>query len=409
MRKRGTGTYWQDKKSGRWQWRISITDHAGIRHRKKVTAISLEELTKKVEIWQKSQKGSHDIKDVDMEQLGKLFLATSKYSIRGKTYIGYRSNILNYIIPQYRHRNIKSIKPYEIQNWLHSMKEKKAPSTIATVKRVLSVMMNFALINGLLDRNPVVLVKLPKHQHKAIKIITVDKMRELLNLSKNIALEESDNIGKTYLNKLYFVFIWTLTFTGCRSGELASVMYSDIRGGCLYIHRSLTVDYDGRSILSPSTKTLQSTRTIKLDEKTLNILKYWTAYQKNYKKIVGNYFDNRRGLVFCNTRGGIISRTDMLRRYWHPLLEKLNIDKQGLHLTRRFHASFLAQSGITLPLVAARLGHADCTVLERYYLGAVESQDVIIEALGDLELITERDDTNDTRKKAPGAATPGDD
>lgn len=84
---------------------------------------------------------------------------------------------------------------------------------------------------------------------------------------------------------------------------------------------------------------------------------------------------------FANAAGGFVSVTNLIRRYWHPLLHEAGLPTMGLHSLRKFHASYLAKAGIALPEIAARLGHADCTVLNRYYLTTVSDQRDIINAL----------------------------
>ena len=74
----------------------------------------------------------------------------------------------------------------------------------------------------------------------------------------------------------------------------------------------------------------------------------------------------------------------------------------GLHSLRKFHASYLAKAGIALPEIAARLGHADCTVLNRYYLTTVSDQKDIVNALAHFGPGT----APKTQKNPPDAATP---
>lgn len=47
-RSNGSGTYWQDKSTGRWCWQSQETGRDGIPRRKKITAKSLEALMQKV-------------------------------------------------------------------------------------------------------------------------------------------------------------------------------------------------------------------------------------------------------------------------------------------------------------------------------------------------------------------------
>lgn len=225
-------------------------------------------------------------------------------------------------------------------------------------------------------------------------------MQELLRLAKIKADEGSNNIGTDYLQKMYYVFIYLGAMTGCRAGELAALTWPDFQDGKLKIHNNLTVDHDGRQIIAdPKSET--SRRTLALDLDTSHLLTKWRQYQQGYRRTVGTYYADERQLIFANAAGGFVSVTNLIRRYWHPLLHEAGLPTMGLHSLRKFHASYLAKAGIALPEIAARLGHSDCTVLNRYYLTTVSDQRDIINALAHFDSEPEPK----TPKNPPDAAT----
>ncbi|MCF0154091.1 site-specific integrase [Megasphaera sp.] len=401
IRKRGNGTYWQDRTTGRWCWQCQETGRDGIPRRKKITAKSLEVLTQRVTTYRQQKSQGLPTDELTVEQWAKVFLQSGKSTWKGKTYRNYLGALKNHIVPAFRTRKLATLRPYEIQQWFQELLERPLSiSTVLTIRRIFEVVLSEAVRNGLIDKNPVCLARPPKYKKKPIRIMSLEQMQELLRLAKIKADEGSNNIGTDYLQKMYYVFIYLGAMTGCRAGELAALTWPDFQDGKLKIHNNLTVDHDGRQIIAdPKSET--SRRTLALDPDTSHLLTKWRQYQQGYRRTVGTYYADERQLIFANAAGGFVSVTNLIRRYWHPLLHEAGLPTMGLHSLRKFHASYLAKAGIALPEIAARLGHADCTVLNRYYLTTVSDQRDIINALAHFDSEPEPK----TPKNPPDAAT----
>ncbi|MFV0617643.1 tyrosine-type recombinase/integrase [Megasphaera sp. WILCCON 0056] len=401
IRKRGNGTYWQDRTTGRWCWQCQETGRDGIPRRKKITAKSLEVLTQRVTTYQQQKSQGLPTDELTVEQWAKVFLQSGKSTWKGKTYRNYLGALKNHIVPAFRTRKLATLRPYEIQQWFQELLERPLSiSTVLTIRRIFEVVLSEAVRNGLIDKNPVRLARPPKYKKKPIRIMSLEQMQELLRLAKIKADEGSNNIGTDYLQKMYYVFIYLGAMTGCRAGELAALTWPDFQDGKLKIHNNLTVDHDGRQIIAdPKSET--SRRTLALDPDTSHLLTKWRQYQQGYRRTVGTYYADERQLIFANAAGGFVALTNLIRRYWHPLLHEAGLPSMGLHSLRKFHASYLAKVGIALPDIAARLGHADCTVLNRYYLTTVSNQRDIINALAHFDSEPEPK----TPKNPPDAAT----
>ena len=375
------GTYWQDKSNGRWCWQVQETGRDGLPYRKKITAKSLEVLTQKVKDYRQKNAQGFPTGELTVEQWSSVFLKSGKSTWKGKTYRNYLGALKNHIIPAFRTRKLPSLKPYELQEWFQELLDQRlSVSTVLTIRRIFEVFLSEAVRNGLINSNPVRLTRPPKHPKKPIKIMSVEQMQKILQLAREKADKGSANLGTDYLDKMYFVLISTGTMSGGRIGELTALTWLDLYHGNLIIRHNLTVNHDGKvSISDPKSETSQTT--IALAPETLHLLEKWRRYQQGYKRTVGTYFANDRNLIFANAAGGFLSHTNFIRRYWHPLLREAGLPPMGFHSLRKFHASYLAKAGVSLPDIAARLGHADCTVLNRFYLTTVSDQHEIVEAL----------------------------
>lgn len=380
MRSKGQGNYYFDKKSGRWIWTMRYTDRSGCPRRKKITSKQLEVLTSKVNKYLHQTADNFIDENVSVEQWACIFLRSGKAAWKGRTYYNYRAILRRYIVPTYRKRKIKEIRPFELEQWYQELLATPLSiSTVLTIRRVMEVMMSAAVRNGLIDQNPVKLSRPPRNPKKPIKVMSITDMERILAAAWNHIDDNASDYRVRYNSHRNYAFIYIAAMTGCRADELTALRWSDWTGDVLQITHSVSLTGEGKKIITDP-KSDTSSRILKLDSQSVAVLRAWQQYQYCWRMRVGNYYSDQN-LIFSNAAGGIMSTTNFIRRYWHPLLASLGLPPMGIHSLRKYHASFLAQQGVALPAIAARLGHADCTVLERYYLAPVVNQNEIIAAI----------------------------
>lgn len=76
------------------------------------------------------------------------------------------------------------------------------------------------------------------------------------------------------------------------------------------------------------------------------------------------------GLIFTNTRGGLIDRSTFNQHVWKPALERAgmpNAREHGMHALRHHYASVLLDAGESVRTLADYLGHADPGFTLRVY------------------------------------------
>ena len=91
---------------------------------------------------------------------------------------------------------------------------------------------------------------------------------------------------------------------------------------------------------------------------------------------------NKDRLLFVTKTGRPISHSKILERHLWPLLDKLGIERRGLHSFRHSAASVLIASGAPLTVVQRILGHASTSTTLGIY-GHVLGDDAKI-AVGNL-------------------------
>ena len=76
---------------------------------------------------------------------------------------------------------------------------------------------------------------------------------------------------------------------------------------------------------------------------------------------------NELNLVFPNRAGGPINYSNMVRRHYHPALEKAGLPRMRFHDLRHTYASLLIDQGENLKYIQTQLGHSSPTVTLNVY------------------------------------------
>ena len=173
---------------------------------------------------------------------------------------------------------------------------------------------------------------------------------------------------------VYKQFFNLMFFTGLRPGEAMALRFSDLKGFCLSITK--TMDEHGKRLID-TPKTKNSIRNILIDRKLFNDLsKLKNEYIKKYGLIDYDY------LIF----GGIkpLSSTTINRRKIKAC-EKANIFSIKLHEFRHSHATLLLDKRIIINEISRRLGHSHVsTTLNIYTHTNLEQEKRVFRTLNSL-------------------------
>ena len=194
--------------------------------------------------------------------------------------------------------------------------------------------------------------------------------RPKANKSRVIAFSQAQEIQllKFAMNDATFApIVIFLLDTGCRSGEMLGLKWDKVHFDRkeVDVHRTLDmVDY--KCSIKDDVKSPASYRTLPLSKFTLDTLKAL----KTAAKAGSDDF------VFQGDEpNGCWNRYKFTRR-WNKLVEQAGLSHFGIHTTRHTVACRLLRSGMYLPSVAARLGHASADVTLKIYSHAMPSDGV---------------------------------
>lgn len=163
-------------------------------------------------------------------------------------------------------------------------------------------------------------------------------------------------------------FFRLLAFTGIRKGECLALTWNDID----FINQTLTINKTiatgvnyKQKIQTP--KTLESYRTISLDDNTLQLLRKWKIEQAKQLLVFGYNSLNSNQLLFCKLDKNKMYSLSKPRAVLKSVCSRYNFKMIHIHGFRHTHASLLFESGIPMEVVKERLGHSDIQTTVNIY------------------------------------------
>jgi integrase len=148
-------------------------------------------------------------------------------------------------------------------------------------------------------------------------------------------------------------------FSGARQGELLGLKWSDLDREASQIHIQRSFNHQAFY----DTKTETSNRKIDLGPVMLAELKRW--------KIACT--PNKLDLIFPNHAGQPMNYSNMIQRYYLPVLKKAKIDRIKFHSLRHTFASLLIEQGENIKYIQNQLGHSSPNVTLAVYAHLMKS------------------------------------
>ena len=127
-----------------------------------------------------------------------------------------------------------------------------------------------------------------------------------------------------------------------------------------------------RIIQAPKTKS--SLRTISIDDKTLDVLKYWKTQQRIESLKFGHNTMNKKQNVFTDITTNKILYPEHVNKALNDICSNNNFKRIKVHGFRHVHCSLLFEAGLTIQEVQDRLGHGDIKTTMDIYAHVTEKQ-----------------------------------
>lgn len=278
-------------------------------------------------------------------------------ALKPSTAKSYRDNIERYLIPRLGHERIQSLSPSLLSLVLRDLYEKGgvggkalSPRTVEFARAVLRKAMDDAVIDRIVEVNPVVGTKRPKTVKPHHTVWSSAELRRFLTATE----------GQP------FSALWVLAAgTGMRRGELLALRWSqvDLEAGVVVVERSVT---SINNELHYVTTKNHERREVPIDSRTTAQLRTWRKTQTAERLAWGAAYKDSEGLVFTWENGAPVSG-DYVTKQFVRAQRLADVPRITLHEVRHTHASILLREGVPVHVVSARLGHKDASVTLNVY------------------------------------------
>lgn len=287
------------------------------------------------------------------QEIYDLWVKQYENTVEESTFIKTIGIFKNHILPAMGAYKIEKINvdvcQKHINEWASKLKKYRM------VKAYAAKVLDFAIKRGYIQTNPFAYIDLPTNISK--KNIRADE-DETENFYTREQLKEFLLCLERESNYKAYVLFRLLAFSGMRRGEALALTWNDLdfTSNELRITKALSLG-KGNRLYIKSTKTGVA-RTIKMDDKTMAVLKEWKKKQKlDYLKLGFNTMKPKQ-LVFSNEKNEFIQPTK-LRKWIIQVQTKYKLPTITTHGLRHTHCSLLFEAGVGLKEVQVRLGHSD--------------------------------------------------
>jgi len=292
-----------------------------------------------------------------------------KSRIKAKTREGYRSLLRSRILPMFGHVRLVGIDRTMVGSWVRSMaNESLSPSRIRQAHQCLAAILEQAVDDGLIGRNPARRVELPRMDQPEHRFLTAEQVARL---------------AEAMPNHQHTTVVYVLAYGGLRWGEMAALRRGriDILRRRLQISEALA-EISGRLTFGP-TKTYQ-TRNVHLPAFVADM--------------VGRHLEDVTQdpdvLLFTAPRGGPLRYSNTRAAFWDPARVRAGDDLAEItpHDLRHTCASLMRAAGADVKAIQQQLGHRNATVTLNIYTHLFE---------GDLDEVMDRLDAHSATESRP--------
>jgi integrase len=260
---------------------------------------------------------------------------TERPNLRPRTLDLYSYLLRQHLLPTFGRRSVGDIREPQIRTWRRRLLDSDvSPVTVAKAYRLLKAILNTAVDDGLIRRNPCRIVGGGQERSAERTVLAVD---EVFRLARAI-------------DGRYQALVLLGTFGSLRWGELAALTRCrvDLEACAVEVVASLTETDQGRLSLGPP-KSAAGRRSVQLPPLIVPALR---EHLERYAQ------PGADGLVFVGPNGARLRRSNFRRRVWLPALAKAGLPEIHFHDLRHTGNNLTATAGASLRELMTRMGHS---------------------------------------------------
>lgn len=280
------------------------------------------------------------------------------------TYLNYSGCAKSYIYPDCEKILLEKFSRADAQKLINkrinseTVNKKKglSPNTIRRIYLIMSAAFNIAVKDGLIEKNPMEYVEIPKIEKKKIETINKENLQKIIN---------HDTTGDPVATLSQILLL-----TGLRRGEGLGLKWTDVdfKNNTVSIQRA--VIRGDKEILVSTPKNKSSIREAPLPKIAIEILQKHRKYQLTEKKKFDKIYNNQ-GWIFATPDGNLL-HPDTVRRGLHRLLKAVGVPLTNVHALRHSYASLLFELGESGKVIQSVLGHSSIKTTMDIYVRVQE-------------------------------------
>lgn len=306
--------------------------------------------------------GQTTSKVITLDKYFERFIVERGKTVKGNSLYNYKNVYNKHIHNVFGHRKVKSIEKGEIQDFQSSLlsNPKYTKTLINRVLKIFAIVMQAAVDDEIIVRNPVIGVKPIKDEQKQKATQTIHKA--LTEEEQALLMQELKDQGA-----YYFELIALMLSTGVRPGESVALSWKDIdtKANVIHIRETLSKDQDGH-LMFTTPKTECSLRDIPMNDTIKRVL----AEQK--KKYLTCCAANGLSDKIFRTPYGKIPTVQQINRDIKNAIKSLNtkghkIDHFTCHGLRDTFATRYIEQGGSPQTLKTILGHSSLAMTMDLY------------------------------------------
>lgn len=233
-----------------------------------------------------------------------------------------------------------------------------SPKTVRNVIGTLHKALGDAVRMGLLPYNCATDVTLPKYVRPEVQPYDASEVTALLHYCDT--------------NDELLAAAWWLALSGgLRRGELCGLRWRDIDLVRSELCVRVTRLQDRTGVFTSSPKSRASARTVALVPGAVDALARLRDRHDALRARLGGWAHDQVLITY----DGAPVRPAALTRYWHQVTQAAGLRRIRLHDARHTHGTMLADAGVPVHAISARLGHASVATTMQFYVHAGAAAD----------------------------------
>lgn len=344
------------RKDGRWQVHIRWTDDHSLGKRTTVYGKTATEAREKADEVRDRLRAHLPAKDRKVtvaafttDWIGSTLAASDRKATTKAMYAAVaRKHIVGATIGT---TSLDKLKPSHVEAWkVELQKRGLSESTIRSAYTILRAVLDTAVRDDALAKNPAAAVARPKVTRKEAAYLTTGQVRTLLEKAAS---------------SRYALLFELLVNTGLRRGEALALTRSDVDFDKKLIRvRGTLARVDGALIVTEP-KTEKSKRVIRLSPASERVLKAVRLRQREDRLKAGSAWV-QTSYVFTTESGEPCDPRNALRAL-KVAAEKASLPGIGLHTLRHSAATVMIENGVPLKVVSEILGHFSVSITGDIY------------------------------------------